>query len=215
VQNERQSLKVVDVQVQIRVVRECREDDGADRLDVTVVSWRPELSITVEGSLQDSDDKWSTVARCGGRHAREANKEIGEQAGPLQRFNRVKLRHTVVDRRPRHRLCNVMTSLHIFLGAPSRSDLENAEALEYSWQTVTVCPMATSTSESEPVFPPATLAAAGRRLSAIYGNMIFKDEEDEPNLEESDMTRDHAHGASGVSICLNLRSSCPQEQLPS
>jgi hypothetical protein len=93
VQNERQSLKVVDVQVQIGVVRECREDDGEDRLDVTVVSWRPGLSITVEGSLQDSDDKCSTVARCGGRHAREAKKEIGEQAGPLRRF---KLRHTVV-----------------------------------------------------------------------------------------------------------------------
>jgi hypothetical protein len=101
-----------------------------------------------------------------------------------------------------------MTSLHIFLGAPSRSDLENAEAREYSWQTVTVCPMATSTSESEPVFPPATLAAAGRRLSAIYGNMIFKDEEDEPNLEESETSRDH--GASGVSICRKLRSSCPR-----
>jgi hypothetical protein len=108
-----------------------------------------------------------------------------------------------------------MSSLHIFLGAPSRSDLENVDDLEYSWQTVTVRPTSTPASESAPVLPPATLAAAGRRLSAIYGNMIFKDEEDEPNLEESDMTRDHAHGASGVSICPNLRSSCSQEQLPS
>jgi hypothetical protein len=69
VQNERQSLKVVDVQVQIRVVRECREDDGADRLDVTVHSWRPELSISVEGARRSHD--------VGGRHAK---KEIGEQA---------------------------------------------------------------------------------------------------------------------------------------
>jgi hypothetical protein len=100
-----------------------------------------------------------------------------------------------------------MSSIHIFVGAPSRRDVGRSSCQTYSWETDNVRPTPTPTppSELERVFPPpGTLAAAGRRLSSIYGNMIFQDiEGDDPGPEGGDVSLGE-HGSSPVRLLLRV-----------
>jgi hypothetical protein len=96
-----------------------------------------------------------------------------------------------------------MSSIHIFVGAPSRRDVLRSSCQTYDWETDNVRLTPTPSSEPERVFPPpGTLAAAGRRLSSIYGNMIFQDiEGDDPGPEAADISLVE-HGSSQVSLLL-------------
>lgn len=95
------------------------------------------------------------------------------------------------------------TSYRVFLGAPSRSDLQS-DAFGFRWQT-TSSPLAQEVSEgpksaltpatqqrsfSAIVFPPATLEAASRRISLLYKDLIPDNtgsDEGDANVEELDL----------------------------
>ncbi|OSD04101.1 hypothetical protein PYCCODRAFT_176577 [Trametes coccinea BRFM310] len=60
------------------------------------------------------------------------------------------------------------TRYHVFYGAPSEKDLRKPSS-KLRWQTVTTC----DTRSGPLTLPPATLAAASRRISMMYENVIF------------------------------------------
>ena len=72
----------------------------------------------------------------------------------------------------------------IFLGAPSARELRESTGNEtYQWKTITY-PMAqdeadTSVSLNDMPLPPLTLEAATQRISLLYQNIIFDEDEDE------------------------------------
>ena len=76
-----------------------------------------------------------------------------------------------------------MPQFRIFLGAPSRGEAFRTSMQSYQWQTVESKVQAPSV-----IFPPATLEAASRRISLIYQNIIFKDQDhqDPENSGDSD-----------------------------
>jgi hypothetical protein len=75
-----------------------------------------------------------------------------------------------------------MPNYRLFLGAPTSADLarQSKTTDEYRWET------AQETSESVDlafVLPPATLEAAGKRISLIYQNIIFNDDDEDGEYE--------------------------------
>ncbi|KAJ7123172.1 hypothetical protein C8R44DRAFT_785468 [Mycena epipterygia] len=76
----------------------------------------------------------------------------------------------------------------VFLGAPRASDIHR-DPSEYHWRTVSSKSMSQPESSSQAiVYPPATLAAASRRISLMYQNVIFDDskEEEDPDGKRDD-----------------------------
>ncbi|KAJ3007388.1 hypothetical protein NUW54_g3566 [Trametes sanguinea] len=66
------------------------------------------------------------------------------------------------------------TRYRVFYGAPSTQDLRKPSS-KLRWQTVT-----TSDARSGPLtLPPATLAAASRRISMMYANVIFGESQED------------------------------------
>ena len=89
----------------------------------------------------------------------------------------------------------------VFLGAPSPSSTSTSSddgRSSYQWRTVTPTPDPSQLSKKTslellPVYPISELDAASRRISAMYENIIFRDEdEDEGDTQvvEDDLTRD-------------------------
>jgi hypothetical protein len=82
-----------------------------------------------------------------------------------------------------------MPRYEVFLDAPSVSEWRNAsEDIQYHWESYIdedVSSGRDSTQDSDRPFPPATLAAASRRISSIYGNIIWRQDEDDPSSMES------------------------------
>ncbi|KAH7889173.1 hypothetical protein F5I97DRAFT_1940613 [Phlebopus sp. FC_14] len=78
-----------------------------------------------------------------------------------------------------------MVHYRVFLGAPSAADLDK-DPRSYIWQTVhssfTQQHQPSFESQPIPLYPPATLDEASRRISLLYQNAIFDDSEEE--LEE-------------------------------
>jgi hypothetical protein len=70
-----------------------------------------------------------------------------------------------------------MGCFRVFLGAPSAKDVSEPTS-DYHWHTL---------SSTQPVLPAATIEAATRRISLIYQNIIFKDD-DEDESGEYDVT---------------------------
>lgn len=79
-----------------------------------------------------------------------------------------------------------MSRYQIFLGAPtfkrnSENDVATPAVAEYRWQiagsnhTILSQPAAPESRQDVYHLPPATLEAAGRRISMLYENIIFKD----------------------------------------
>ncbi|KAF7331014.1 hypothetical protein MVEN_02441700 [Mycena venus] len=67
----------------------------------------------------------------------------------------------------------------LFLGAPSASDIYRSPS-EYHWRTVSSRSAAQAqTSSQAPIYPPATLEAASRRISLMYQNVIFDESKEE------------------------------------
>ncbi|KAK7692170.1 hypothetical protein QCA50_003791 [Cerrena zonata] len=67
----------------------------------------------------------------------------------------------------------MMTRYHVFLGAPSSKDIYqdiDDTARTYRWNTVTF-------PKSPPVLPSGTMEAVSRRISMLYENIIFDDED--------------------------------------
>lgn len=75
-------------------------------------------------------------------------------------------------------------SYQIFFGAPRAEDIDQ-DPKTYYWQTVSSSPVAPSSSLELALLPPTTLEAASRRISLIYQNIIFR-EEDEADQPEDD-----------------------------
>lgn len=76
----------------------------------------------------------------------------------------------------------------VFLGAPSPAELAT-DPSSYQWQTISssrhaVQARRTLGATQSVIFPPATLEAASRRISRIYENAIFDD--NEPEEEQFD-----------------------------
>lgn len=79
-----------------------------------------------------------------------------------------------------------MNRFRVFLGAPSKADLQQTVGT-YNWQTISSTTPAASQS-SFIVFPPATLDAASHRISLFYQNVIFEeDEEERSEVEENEV----------------------------
>lgn len=73
-----------------------------------------------------------------------------------------------------------MSRFRVFVGAPSKTDLQN-EQNYYHWQTI---PSKSIISETSVVILlPATLNAASRRVSRIYQNIIFDEEDEERHCD--------------------------------
>ncbi len=67
----------------------------------------------------------------------------------------------------------------VFLGAPSIADLNRAPDASYHWEHFTE-QLGEKVEESQFVnalLPPSTLAAASRRISRLYENIIFQNDE--------------------------------------
>ncbi|KAF7972297.1 hypothetical protein HWV62_18464 [Athelia sp. TMB] len=77
-----------------------------------------------------------------------------------------------------------MTQFRIFLDAPTLSELVHPSTA-YHWTTV--ASLSHSSSSKSVIFPAATLAAASRRISLLYENVIFEDvtEDDQAAYNES------------------------------
>ncbi|KAF7968833.1 hypothetical protein HWV62_29242 [Athelia sp. TMB] len=77
-----------------------------------------------------------------------------------------------------------MSQFRVFLGAPTLSELRHPPAA-YQWTTI--ASLSSPSSSTSLVFPPATLAAASRRISLLYENVIFGEvaEDDEAVYDES------------------------------
>lgn len=67
----------------------------------------------------------------------------------------------------------------VFLGAPSPSSTLNDDGVFYQWRTLasTANPVLKGTS-SFPGYPSSALDAASRRISVMYENIIFTDEDE-------------------------------------
>ena len=89
----------------------------------------------------------------------------------------------------------------VFLGAPSPSDTSTSSddgRTSYQWRTITPTPDPSQLSKKmslEPsLYPSSALDAASRRISAMYGNIIFRDKDDEDEgdtqVVEEELTRD-------------------------
>ncbi|KIY49710.1 hypothetical protein FISHEDRAFT_40880 [Fistulina hepatica ATCC 64428] len=95
------------------------------------------------------------------------------------------------------------TNFRVFLGAPPTRSL-NSDITDYTWHTVSSKPhssntvnlslaatqssrgLLSTTCSAAEIFPPATLEAAGRRISELYRNVIFSTVENgEEVLDES------------------------------
>ena len=72
-----------------------------------------------------------------------------------------------------------MTQYRVFLGGPSRAETRKSLACSYQWQTVS----SNTSPATSVIFPPATLEAASRRISLIYQNIIFKESDEEQEIE--------------------------------
>ncbi|KAJ7598985.1 hypothetical protein C8J56DRAFT_915586 [Mycena floridula] len=66
----------------------------------------------------------------------------------------------------------------IFLGAPSIEDID-VNPDEYNWTTFSPDP------PTDNILPPSTLDAAKRRISLLYENIIFRDEDEPDSMIES------------------------------
>jgi hypothetical protein len=84
-----------------------------------------------------------------------------------------------------------MTKFRVFLGAPAKADLQQDEGT-YNWQTVSST-TPTASQSSFTVFPPATLDAASHRISLLYQNIIF-DENEEENVDIEENEFEVGHG---------------------
>jgi hypothetical protein len=70
-----------------------------------------------------------------------------------------------------------MSYFQVFLGAPSRKDVRANTTTPSHWYTLQ------SPSQSEAVLSPSIVAEASRRVSSLYQNIIFR----EDNPEEEDI----------------------------
>lgn len=67
----------------------------------------------------------------------------------------------------------------MFLGAPPASDI-NGERAEYHWQTVSHPATAPVSQHNVEITPPVTtVELASKRISALYQNIIFREDDDE------------------------------------
>lgn len=70
----------------------------------------------------------------------------------------------------------------VFLGAPTPSSTLNDDGISYQWRTLasTLDPVSQDTSTGLFAgFPSSALDAASRRISAMYENVIFADEDED------------------------------------
>lgn len=74
-----------------------------------------------------------------------------------------------------------MAQFRVFIGAPSVSDLRR-DAGPYTWRTIE--PPSAEVSQAL-IYPLATLAAATRRISLLYQNIIFDDSDEEAFDQEN------------------------------
>lgn len=85
----------------------------------------------------------------------------------------------------------MMPRYEVFLDAPSVSEWRNSpQNIQYHWETYIDEDAGSdwdSIQDSDLPFPPATLAAASRRISSIYGNIIWRQDEDDPSSLESQL----------------------------
>ncbi|KZP29127.1 hypothetical protein FIBSPDRAFT_728098 [Athelia psychrophila] len=85
-----------------------------------------------------------------------------------------------------------MSQFRVFLGAPSLADLRQSSS-SYQWQTVS-SESSKSSGSTSVVFPPATLAAASRRISLLYENVIFGEaEEDDEDMYKDSQENSRKH----------------------
>lgn len=84
-------------------------------------------------------------------------------------------------------------AFRIFLGAPSRFEVlqRRTEPSDFRWQTVY---SGSAPQSSYPLtLPPATLEAASRKISELYGNIIFQ-EDDDVNEAQSQLASQQVRG---------------------
>ncbi|KAI0364441.1 hypothetical protein BV20DRAFT_974455 [Pilatotrama ljubarskyi] len=84
-----------------------------------------------------------------------------------------------------------MTRYHVFCGAPAATDAEEPCAA-FQWRTVT----SRSPRTIPLTLPPATLAAASRRISMMYENVIFGGSQGEDDFAEPDF--ENTSGGNGA-----------------
>jgi hypothetical protein len=80
----------------------------------------------------------------------------------------------------------------VFIGAPSPSSILNDDEISYQWRTIasTLDPASQETStDLFAGFPSSALDAASRRISALTGNVIFADKDEDG--EDTQMVEEH------------------------
>ena len=118
-----------------------------------------------------------------------------------------------------------MSTYQVFLGAPSLNAIDNNNTLEYQWEIIS------SQSQSDVAHEPfptlsdlptiETLDDASRRVSLIYQNVIFNDEDDDDSWEQGEQSEEIEKEQSKLAgtgkwtaCCLNriLNPACSPDQ---
>ncbi|KAJ3571548.1 hypothetical protein NP233_g3687 [Leucocoprinus birnbaumii] len=100
-----------------------------------------------------------------------------------------------------------MPTFRVFLGAPSLSDIEN-NTLDYHWQSISSQRESDAIRDKFPTptdFPAAeVLDDASRRVSLIYQNVIFNDDEDaeEPDEAPKEIEREIINQRGSGNLCI-------------
>jgi hypothetical protein len=93
----------------------------------------------------------------------------------------------------------------VFLGAPTPTQLRSSTNKDkgngHTWKTLSR-PLA-----YDALPPPATLAAATRRISSIYGNIIWQDDDGEDEPFEDDNAHAKAQDEAGSKYIPNMNHS--------
>ncbi|KAK7437955.1 hypothetical protein VKT23_018390 [Stygiomarasmius scandens] len=87
---------------------------------------------------------------------------------------------------------------HVFLGAPTAKEVLQTADSSASWNWTTVSSKSIkpqSSSDFSYLLPPATLEAASRRISLIYRNIIFQDNDGNNNDEDPFDTTQESEGS--------------------
>lgn len=87
-----------------------------------------------------------------------------------------------------------MSTYQVFLGAPSLNAIDNNNTLEYQWEITSSQSQSNVTHEPFPTpsdLPTIeTLDDASRRVSLIYQNVIFNDEDDDDSWEQGEQSEE-------------------------
>jgi len=94
-------------------------------------------------------------------------------------------------------------SYRVFLGAPPLNTIDN-DPLGYQWESISSHSQSDAIREQFPTPPDfptiETLDDASRRVSLVYQNVIFNDDDDDDSWEQGEQSEEIDRGQAGVGM---------------